>query len=226
MDYVYTCRSGDNEELRYSIRSVLKNAPRGQIWLVGGKPDWYLGNFIEVKPKGNAIENVRTSLRKITESENISEEFVLMNDDFFIMNEVESIDYFYSGTLRDKILTRRSMFRNSLYVNYLDKSYTSISRKGIKEPLDYELHLPMRMEKKKLGEVLDLPGLWRSNYGNIYSVGGTQKADVKIYNNYTFLHEHLDQDNSTHLSTEDLSFKVLLPRLEKEFPDISPYEMS
>ena len=48
MHFVYICKDGENEELRYSIRSVLKNTKDAVIWVVGGKPNWYIGNYIKV----------------------------------------------------------------------------------------------------------------------------------------------------------------------------------
>ena len=48
MDFVYICKEGVNEELKYSIRSVVESFPESNIWVVGGKPDWYTGNYIQV----------------------------------------------------------------------------------------------------------------------------------------------------------------------------------
>ena len=38
MNFIYICRVGENEELRYSIRSVLNSFPEANIWVIGGKP--------------------------------------------------------------------------------------------------------------------------------------------------------------------------------------------
>ena len=65
MDFVYICKSGDNEELRYSIRSVINSFPEAKVWLVGGKPNWYSGDFIEVDQRhhkyANAINNLQAT---------------------------------------------------------------------------------------------------------------------------------------------------------------------
>ena len=56
MDIVYNCRPGkQNEELRYSIRSVMENLPHDNLWVVGGKPEWYTGNYGRGVPKGREL---------------------------------------------------------------------------------------------------------------------------------------------------------------------------
>jgi hypothetical protein len=72
MDFVYICKDGINEELRYSIRSVVESFPDSNIWVVGGKPDWYVGNYIKVDQKLTKYKNALYNLKAITESEEIS----------------------------------------------------------------------------------------------------------------------------------------------------------
>jgi len=93
MDYVYVCRPGDNEELRYSIRSTVKNLPEGRIWVVGGKPDWYTGDYIYVQQTGIGHPNVWKQLDVICATEDISDDFVLMNDDFFTVKKLDRTKY-------------------------------------------------------------------------------------------------------------------------------------
>jgi hypothetical protein len=81
MDFVYICKPGDNEELRYSIRSVLYSFPDARIYVVGGKPKWYSGNYIFVDQKHHKYANAINNLQAICDSNDILEEFLLMNDD-------------------------------------------------------------------------------------------------------------------------------------------------
>lgn len=99
MNFVYVCRDGENEELRYSIRSVLSSFPEAKIWVVGGKPSWYIGNYIEVKQSQSKYGNVLNNLKSICNSELIEESFVFMNDDFFIVNKIDTIDIFHGGKI-------------------------------------------------------------------------------------------------------------------------------
>jgi hypothetical protein len=229
MDLVYICRDGDNEELRYSIRSAVKNLPHDKIWVVGGKPDWYTGNYIEVNQDKAKYTNARNSLRAICNSEEISESFILMNDDFYIINRVESVPYMYSGTLSDKIEQREDVFNGNTYTKLLKQTLGSLSRKKINTALDYELHVPIVMEKNKLEKVLRLSGLWRSVYGNVFNVGGTKIKDVKVYKKGSKFYKHsydiknLEYD---YLSSNDDSFEQIKELiLNNRFRSKSVYEI-
>ena len=88
-DFVYICKSGENHELKYSIRSVIKYFPNANIWVVGGKPNWYIGNYIELKQSGAKYKNAYENLKLISNSDQISNDFYLMNDDFYIIKDIK-----------------------------------------------------------------------------------------------------------------------------------------
>jgi hypothetical protein len=230
MDFVYICKPGDNEELRYSIRSVLYSFPDAKIWLVGGKPSWYSGNYVYVDQNHHKYANAINNLHAICDSNEISKEFVLMNDDFFIIKKIDKIDQFYNGLLSTKIDKYTQITGLSMYIKKLMLTRTRLIDYGISNPLDYELHVPMIMEKEKLKRIISkYPScLWRSMYGNIYSVGGSQMDDVKIYTNK----KHSARSNeitehSTFLSTEDQAFGLAFDKvLSKMFINPTVYECS
>ena len=85
MDIVYFARGEENEELRYSIRSVCKNFafPVNKLVIVGTKPSYITPDlFIKLDPKINKYANVRMAIEKVLDDDRISEDFILMNDDF------------------------------------------------------------------------------------------------------------------------------------------------
>jgi hypothetical protein len=210
MDLVYICKNGENEELRYSIRSAVKNLPHDKVWVVGGKPDWYTGNYIEVPQSRTKYTNAKSNLKAICDSEEISDSFILMNDDFYIINKVDKIPYMYSGTLDDKIKQREDIFNGNTYTTLLRQTLGSLSRKSNDIVLDYELHVPMVMEKTKLSRVIRLSGLWRSVYGNLFNVGGTKIRDVKVYNKTDKLYKgsyDINKLEYDYLSSNDDSFE-------------------
>jgi hypothetical protein len=228
MDLVYICRDGENEELRYSIRSAVKNLPHDKIWVVGGKPDWYTGNHIEVDQAKGKYANARNSLKAVCDSKEISESFILMNDDFYIINKTDTVPYMYAGTLSDKIDQREDIFSGNTYTTLLKQTLGSLSRKRVRVVLDYELHVPMIMEKKKLQKVLKLSGLWRSVYGNVFNVGGVKIRDVKVYDKKNkFYANSYDINNLEfdYLSSNDDSFEMIKEMvLEEMFPNKTGYE--
>jgi hypothetical protein len=229
MDFVYICKDGINEELRYSIRSVVESFPDSNIWVVGGKPPWYIGNHISVKQVLTKYRNAIQNLNTICNSNEISEEFVLMNDDFYIIKNISSIKTYHGGLLLDKINLYQKLNSNSNYTRKLSATYKKIKSLGIESPLDYELHVPMVMEKKKLKQILENNDqfLWRSIYGNVFNIGGEQMEDVKVYSRGPLVLKsyNIKKDEHIYLSSADNSFDMILNTiLRKQFIQITKYE--
>jgi hypothetical protein len=228
MDYVYICRYGDNEELRYSLRSVEKNFPKGTVWLVGGKPDWYKGNYIPVEDFYQKQTNALQNLLAITESEEINDNFILMNDDFFVVKPVKTIKTYHGGSLMERIKTRRELTPTSKYPSILLETHRALERHGITNVLDYDLHVPMPMTKDGIRKALKMKTQWRSTYGNLYNIGGEQIEDVKVYTSSSLLEISYDFNNLKYeyLSTDDSSFPIVLDRVLRDmFPKPSKYEL-
>lgn len=220
MDYVYICRPGENEELRYSIRSVHKNAPEGRVWLVGSKPDWYTGDFIKVSDRKNKFSNIHDCIIAAANSDDISESFVLMNDDFFILRKLNEVPVYHGGLLEDRVAEHTALFGPNYYANILGKTAKELKRRGIKQPLNYDLHVPITVTKSVMRQFKNSYLSLRSMYGNVADVGGTLVKDVKVYSNKPVIHN----DDLEFISSEDSSFNSIKNDLEMLFPDPSPYE--
>lgn len=228
MDLVYICRSGDNEELRYSIRSAVANLPHSKIWVIGDRPDWYAGNFIPVKQTNSKYSNVRKSLEEIQTNDLISEKFILMNDDFFIIKPVKKLKPLHGGLLLDKVHQYQDLTMGSSYTRMLEQTYFRLTRMGIEAPLDYDIHVPMVMSRKGLREALKGQTLWRSTYGNLFKVGGSAMSDVKVYTSGPLKFKTYDIANIkyNYLSTNDDSFEMVKEALLKDlFPNATVYEL-
>ena len=229
MDFVYICKDGNNEELRYSIRSVVESFPDSNIWVVGGKPTWYVGNYIEVNQNLSKYRNAIENLKALCNSEDISDTFVLMNDDFYIIKNIDSIKDYHGGPLLEKINLYQKLNSNSNYTRKLAATYKKIKSLGIENPLDYELHVPMVMEKEKLKQTLqnNYQFLWRSIYGNVFNVGGEQMEDVKVYVKGPLVLKsyNIKKDDHIYLSSADTSFDILFNNiLKKQFTQKTKYE--
>jgi hypothetical protein len=225
LDLVWVCRGGENEELRYSIRSATRNLQHANVWVIGDKPDWYVGPFIQTQQvEGKKYDNVKAGLVKAIESDQVSDDLVLMNDDFYVLQPTE-LNYYYSGTLDERIKRISTKSPNNLYSNRLTETMHELQDLGIPEPLDYELHIPMKLDKAGLPEALEFPQ-FRSAYGNLNNVGGQQTSDVKVYSSklYSELSYNWTVD-SKFLSSDDGSFNTLRQKLlEPLFPTASIYE--
>lgn len=231
MDYVYICRDGENEELRYSIRSVVKNGVPGKIWVVGSKPKWYSGNFINVPQDGSKYDNAINSLKVITQSKDISNRFVLMNDDFFIIKKIDKIQQYNGGSFFKKVDSYNNLAEFSSYTERLNTTFDTLRSMGYEDPIDYELHVPMVMQKIKLAEILPVVikknVLWRTLYGNKYSVKGKTIFDVKVYVNGPLAAKSVNFINQDcpYISSDDHSFNAILHfYLDSMFPYPSEHE--
>lgn len=217
MDFVYMCRDGANEELRYSIRSVYAHIKNPKIWVIGGKPDWYCGNYISVPQNKTKYENVANNLRVLCKSDQISDDFILMNDDFFIMKDLDEIPTVYGGTLRDKIISYRKYAKHSSYTKLLSKTEKELHSLGILNPLDYAIHTPMPMNKSNLSKVISTDLSIKTMYGNLFKVEAIKMSDVKVYDKGPLLSKSYDytQEDSIFISSNDTSFDILYKNLLK-----------
>ena len=226
MDIVYVCREGENEELRYSIRSVVENLEScSKVWVVGSKPDWYTGNFIPVENISDKFTNIRNCIKIACETDDISDDFVLMNDDFFILRKLNSVSLYHGGLLFKRFMQHQDMCGPNVYANLLARTDAALKKIGIKEPLNYDLHTPMVINKTKMLEIVDQPLSVRSLYGNIYEGGGEEIKDVKVYSDMRLSSTSSAIDNGTpFLSSEDGSFGKLQVQIHEMFPVPSVYE--
>ena len=226
--FVYLCRNGQNEELRYSIRSVLHFYPKAEIWVVGGKPDWYIGNFIQTTKRGDSYTNQRNNLKAISRQPEIPEDIIIMNDDFFLKSRTELFTYYSWGTLEARLQEYADNKIDSRYTRHLAllarhcKKYSNI-------PLDFELHVPMPVKKSKLRYVHSQAVMWRSNYANCflddYPISFIK--DVKFYNDKKHHFKEYDFLNGEYpfFSTTDSSFPVALRNyLSDMFPNPTSLE--
>lgn len=206
MDIVYTVKqNGDNAELRYSLRT-LKNLPHDRVFIYGHIPSWVQN--VEKRPmvqRGfNKWEKTADSLWRIANDKDLSEDFVLFNDDFFIMLPQTELPYYYDRTLEDRIDDFRRKNMLSSYTIRLQEAIEALRHAG-KPTINYELHLPMIVNKEKykaLWELYPRVGAKRSLYGNTYDIGGTQRPDCKIYETYASPNLGID-----FLSTTDGTFR-------------------
>lgn len=187
-DIIYILRNGKNEELRYSLRSIEKNYPHKRVIFYGGKPDGIEPDLFVpyTQPGDTKWEKVRNTIELICKNDNLTEDFILFNDDFFIMKPVETPTNYYDGTLDERIKTiEGAVFgRHSVYSDRLRHLAETLKHAGVANPLNYAHHTPMIINRKKMLETLEkYPNepMFRALYGNINQIGGENMPDVKFY---------------------------------------------
>lgn len=183
-DIVYLLRNGiEGDELKYSLRS-LKNFPHDKVWFFGGKPAGVQADhMVELNQKGVSVwEKTAWTVQEVCRVADVSEDFWLFNDDFFIMEKLDGLPPLYDSTLWKKIEQRRANGRSDLYCREMKWTRLMLMEKGYRT-FNYDVHAPMLFNKRKLLEVFKVfprGSLFRSLYGNYYKVGGMDYRDCKI----------------------------------------------
>ena len=231
MDFVYICRSGPNQELRYSIRSLYANTNVNSIWVVGGKPDWYKGNHIPVRQDKAKYVNAQNNLKEIINNNKIPDQFILMNDDFYITRPLTSLPVYHGGSLVEKTINFKK-YRSGLYANKLAETVEILKSNGVQNPLDYAIHVPMTIHKENFEFAVNLGGSIRSIYGNMNRVGGIRLPvdDVKVHPASTMYPKSFDyktnEFNLPFLSTSDATFRDVYRGLLYKFDKPSIHELN
>lgn len=225
MDVVYILKNGiDPYELRYSLRS-LKNFPHDRVWFYGGDPVGIRADRQVVfdQEGSSKWDKVRNSLRMVCMNEDITSSFWLFNDDFFCMKPCKNMLPIYHGTLQDRVKEIQDRRGTSPYAVMLQRT-ESILREAGKTTLNYAVHVPLLVDRSKALEVLKgySSPMFRSIYGNHCSIGGEDRADVKIYKT----DEEPDHD-AEWLSTTNESFKygAVGRYIREQFKEASRYEI-
>ena len=228
-DIVYILKNGyDSEEIRYSLRSVCANFPYRKVWFYGGQPKNITPDrMIAIKQAGDTKwDKVRNTLRAICSNDDITPSFWLFNDDFFIMEPVEDLQPMVGGSIParvQRIMADRDG-KESLYSIQLKATARTLKAGGY-DRLDYALHVPMLIDRKKglktLKEFSSCP-MFRSLYGNHHKIGGIITDDVKI----TAL-DIRPTGREILLSTNDESFRkgMVGEYIRASFPDKCKYEL-
>jgi len=215
MDVVYTCRSGPNEELRYSLRSLVNLEGVDRVWVVGDAPGWYTGPLVRVPSRTNKYDTVRANLRAVLDAD-VSETFVLMNDDFFVTANTPPL-CLAEGLLLHRMRRFQKTQPGGRYTRELEATYKFLLGQ-VGYPLSFELHVPMVMHKTGLRDVLKMPGLWRSLYGNLFMQSWDLADDVKLYGgDRWFVY-------TPFLSTTDGSFRDHREKFDEMFSAPSRFE--
>ena len=186
-DIVYFLKnSPTNEELKYSLRSVEENWQYNKVWFYGGcpndlKPDEYVyANQMAL----SKWQRVRDMLYEACQNDEITEDFWLFNDDFFILRKKnENMPPQYNKTLEDRIKKIEKRHNGPTEYTRRLKHLVKTLKTASKGTLDYAVHKPILINRKRMLEVLNkFPNepMSRALYGNYYEIGGVSRHDMKI----------------------------------------------
>ena len=175
MDILYYIGSGshhNNQELRYSLRALEAHCKDiGNVWVVGNKPHFLNGNakYLWVEDSGAWWQNAFYKTMAAIES-GISEDFILFNDDFFMLEDFTAAKYphYHKGDIKD--------------VAHNKYQETIVNTKRVLQSLNkpfkhYGVHCPMRINGAKYKQLAQFyedknnPVSARCLYGNLFCHG-------------------------------------------------------
>jgi hypothetical protein len=220
--YVYK-RTTAGRELKYSLRSACKNLSFDQAHVVGDAPLFrHSLNHIQFQGAHGKHENAFSKLKAAIESREVSDPFVLFNDDFFILQRFAEIPYLYTGRLIDwlDVFPHRSA--------YYQKAQKTLSLVG-ERALIFEVHFPIVYFKDKLRFLIkkyDLPAgiMLRTLYCNEYKVHHHQSSDYKARSAAELMkYSQMPFCSTSEQAARTQTFRNVMSQL---FPDRSRFEIS
>ena len=226
-DVVYILRANTKpDELRFSLRSIEKNMDHGKVWFYCGKPAGIEPDvYVPHEQKGaSKWERVRSSLIQVCKNEKISKQFWLFNDDFYIMQPMQSAKNYHRGLLSDHIkdIEHRHCGGSTAYTRNLRICELQLREAGL-TTLDYAIHVPMLVDREKMLEALRMfprCPMFRSIYGNYAQIGGDFIKDCK-----TTDQERIIVPEDPFFSTSNRAFAgKVREQMEALFPDSCKYE--
>jgi hypothetical protein len=227
VDVVYPVKAGPcaGDELRHSLRSLV-NLPHDRVWVVGDRPRWLVGaRHIPVPQASTKYLNSTTNVRTACLNPDVSDPFVLFNDDFFVLQPIDEVPVLHRGPV-DVEEKRLIALRSGSYLRGLRDTRRVLATRGYTDLLSYELHVPLVVHKAAMLQALEMGSrvpVWhkRTAYGAVARLGGVESADVKIASRLD-----LPPADAVFVSTTDEAFRsgAVGRFLRAAFPNPSPYE--
>lgn len=189
MDWLLPLRAGDhNPECQHAIRSWVANAGMtpgtDRLVVVGDCPAWLRPDlFIPGNGHRSGPVNVWSNIRDACLTGDLTEQAIVVNDDFYAMEFANPRHIWHRGPLLDHVkrLARSTWWFASM------RQTIHVARKHADAPLSYELHRPLLIDTAAMGRVLadswDGRGVvpqWRTVYGNALGIGGERTTDGKV----------------------------------------------
>lgn len=237
MDIVYTVKYTDkNEELIYSLRSLC-NLPHDRVYFVGGCPEGINKKAIRhipVPALEHKYDTTTNNLCEVCKLEELSDNFIWMNDDFFILQKIENpIKELYLNKGNMELSISSFLKRNGKLTSYMcgtEHTFKYLKSIGVKDPLNYELHTPYVYNKYNVRSMFNISGMIsvpriqpRSVYGNLYIKHSTTVSDCKIFRKTVVDYNELS--TRKFLSSSDVTWPKVREFLDSRFKEKCKYEL-
>lgn len=193
MDVVIPLGTGsiwNDTELKFALRSIEIHYPDlGNVYLVGEKPKW-------IKPKSvihipaadrpgqeNKESNIARKVYLACTQPSLSQEFIFMNDDHFLLSPIPPLPYYYHEDLLHTLTNR--VTHDSYYTSI--HNTTEALHKARKPTKNFDSHAPIIYDKDEFRKAMDAYN-WDIHYGylvkslycNTLYIQGELYDDMKI----------------------------------------------
>jgi hypothetical protein len=240
IDIIYPLGKGstwDNNELRYSLRSVEKHLSNYRnVYIVGECPDW-IQNVIHI-PHDDLYypdRNIMLKVKAAMERKEISKNAFFLNDDHFLLTSADALNYpfYHKGNLRQVTINP-----NNYYHTYITGTIHELEKRKL-PTYHFDTHTPIVFNKQQFLEVMaqynweELRLVMKSVYCNTLGITGTYKEDCKISSKIAYWKLKERIKNADVFSIADKCFvpysgekeSSVKKLLEELYPNKSKYEI-
>jgi hypothetical protein len=130
-------------ELLYALRSIEKNLSGfDNLIIIGQPPDWFKGEWVSAQNyPGRKQYTIYQKLLIACELNNCSDNFIMWNDDHFLLQplSVNDFKYWHNGTLKDELA------RPNIYARYYNAVKKTLD--FIPDGINFDIHVPIVYNK-------------------------------------------------------------------------------
>lgn len=240
MDVVYVLGSGsnwNNNELRFSLRSIEKNlSGYRNIYVVGEDPGFTKDVILipypdEIGPH-NADGNIIRKVIRACNEDNLSDDFVYMNDDEYFLRPLHTSEI-YPIHKGDMNTFADSYFERNYWRSRLLRTREHLNMARL-SALHFDHHAPMIFNKHRFPDIVDRfdyasdVGLTiKSLYGNVMHPDAkpNEWEKVRIFKHLTLARIQHDLSQALYLTINDFGLNNSMKYfLALTFPEPSKYE--
>lgn len=235
-DIIYILGNGSisgNFEIKYSLRSIEQHLKEYRnVFIIGTKPYFLNDKAIEVPFKDSYANKARNIMAKILRAANdtrITNEFLLFNDDYFLLQDVlaPNYPYYYKGTLQHAVEVNIGE-----YSKHCQSTLDALIEKKC-DTKNFDAHYPIIYNKRNFIKMVEnfnwnkpFGNVVKSTYCNWLEVEGIFKEDCKISHPYgTPAIKALNEGRIIFSTGEKGLNNAMKKYLQELFPDKSSFEI-
>lgn len=192
MDVVYILGDGstwDDNELRFSLRSIAARLQNFRnVYVIGSRPKW-LTNVVHVResdPYTCKEANIARKVLRACQLQDLSENFLFMNDDHFLLRDCDvNVPFWRGADLKDFDAPKNN------YQRAIKNTFHELTRRGLNR-YNFDVHVPCVLNKKLFPNIVNSFDwstkngfVLKSIYCNTMRVEGVKLQDIKLNDRMT-----------------------------------------